>query len=285
MAMVIKNNAAAQAALGELKKNNDKIGKDLKKVASGMKINGAADDASGYSISERMRTQLRGLTQDNANAQNASSLLKTADGAISSTVDPLKTMKEKAINAANDTNTDADRATIQKEIDQSIDQLEDNANVTFNNKTLFDGSVDVGDDVKQVIVKGLNSEWIDSSLQLVKDTYGISFNDDTASVKDIKLNFETGTGSALASVGTASLGGVTKELTLNISMDYYSDLVKTDPNGLAKGGYLDRTLSHEFTHAVMASNIRDFGSIQRRFCHLGRCESRIQGRFCKSWQC
>ncbi|MGN0938890.1 MAG: flagellin, partial [Selenomonas sp.] len=127
MAMVIKNNAAAQAALGELKKNNDKLGKDLKKVASGMKINGAADDASGYSISERMRTQLRGLTQDNANAQNASSLLKTADGAISSTVDLLKTMKEKAINAANDTNTDNDRATIQKEIDQSIDQLEDNA--------------------------------------------------------------------------------------------------------------------------------------------------------------
>ena len=125
MAMVIKNNAAAQAALGELKKNNDKLGKDLKKVASGMKINGAADDASGYSISERMRTQLRGLTQDNANAQNASSLLKTADGAISSTVDFLKTMKEKAINAANDTNTDADRATIQKEIDQSIDQLEE----------------------------------------------------------------------------------------------------------------------------------------------------------------
>lgn len=164
MAMVIKNNAAAQAALGELKKNNDKLGKDLKKVANGMKINGAGDDASGYSISERMRVQLRGLNQDNANAQNASSLLKTADGAISSTVDLLKTMKEKAINAANDTNTDNDRATIQKEIDQSIDQLEDNANVTFNNKTLFDGSVDVGDDVKQVIVKGLNSEWIDSSL-------------------------------------------------------------------------------------------------------------------------
>ena len=173
MAMVIKNNAAAQAALGELKKNNDKLGKDLKKVASGMKINGAADDASGYSISERMRVQLRGLNQDNANAQNASSLLKTADGAISSTVDLLKTMKEKAINAANDTNTDNDRATIQKEIDQSIDQLEDNANVTFNNKILFDGSADVATDVKQTIVKGLNSEWIDASLQLIKDTYGI----------------------------------------------------------------------------------------------------------------
>ena len=175
MAMAIKNNMAAQSALGELKKNNDKLGKDLKKVSTGMKINGAGDDASGYSISERMRVQLRGLNQDNQNAQNATSLLKTADGAISSTVDLLKTMKEKAINAANDTNTDTDRATIQKEINQSIDQLEDNANVTFNNKTLFDGSADVATDVKQTIVKALNSEWIDSSLQLIKDSYGIAF--------------------------------------------------------------------------------------------------------------
>lgn len=267
MAMVIKNNAAAQAALGELKKNNDKLSNDLKKVASGMKINGARDDASGYSISERMRVQLRGLEQDNANAQNATSLLKTADGAISSTVDLLKTMKEKAINAANDTNTDLDRATIQKEINQSIDQLEDNANVTFNNKILFDGSVGAGDDVKQVIVKGLNSEWMESSLQLIKDTYGISFTDDTASVRDIKLNFTTGTGSALASVSYTAPGGVTDELNLNISMDYYADLVKTDPSGWAPptssaaGSYLDRTLAHEFTHAVMASNIRNMDSL------------------------
>lgn len=142
MAMVIKNNLAAQSTLGELRRNNDKLGKDLKKVSTGMKITSAADDASGFAISERMRVQLRGLDQDNANAQNATSLLKTADGAIRSTLDLLKTMKEKAINAANDTNTDVDRATIQKELDQSIDQLDDNANVTFNGKTLFDGAAD-----------------------------------------------------------------------------------------------------------------------------------------------
>ena len=259
MAMVIKNNAAAQAALGELKKNNDKLGKDLKKVASGMKINGAADDASGYSISERMRTQLRGLTQDNANAQNASSLLKTADGAISSTVDLLKTMKEKAINAANDTNTDNDRATIQKEIDQSIDQLEDNANVTFNNKTLFDGSADVATDVKQTIVKGLNSEWIDSSLQLIKDTYGISFNDDTATPRDMVLKFVNTGGNDLASVSwTPDSNGFAHDLTLNVNMDYYADLVQNDPNGgsASTSAVLDRTIAHEFTHAVMAANIQ-----------------------------
>jgi len=66
--------------------------------------------------------------------------MKVAEGAVSSTVDILKTLKEKVINAANDTNTDSDRATIQKELDQSIDQINDNANVTFNGKYLVDGS-------------------------------------------------------------------------------------------------------------------------------------------------
>jgi flagellin len=67
-------------------------------------------------------------------------MMKVAEGAVSSTVEILKTLKEKVINAANDTNTDEDRATIQKELDQSIDQINDNANVTFNGKYLVDGS-------------------------------------------------------------------------------------------------------------------------------------------------
>jgi flagellin len=116
------------------------LAKSLAKVSSGMKINGAADDASGYAISERMRVQIRGLDQANSNTQNGNSMMKVAEGAVSSTVDILKTLKEKVINAANDTNTDSDRKTIQKELDQSIDQINDNANVTFNGKYLVDGS-------------------------------------------------------------------------------------------------------------------------------------------------
>lgn len=140
MAMVVKNNLGAKNTLNELDKNNKAAAKDLKKLASGMRINSAADDASGYSISERMDVQVRSLDQDTANTQNGTSLLKTAEGAVSATVDILKTLKEKAINAANDTNTDADRATIQKEVDQALDQIDDNANVTFNGTTLIDGT-------------------------------------------------------------------------------------------------------------------------------------------------
>lgn len=140
MAMVVKNNMSALSTLNTLNKNTNALSKSLQKVSSGMKINNAADDASGYAISERMRVQIRSLDQANSNAQNGSSMMKVAEGAVSSTVDILKTLKEKAVNAANDTNTDADRATIQKELDQSIDQINDNANVTFNGQYLVDGS-------------------------------------------------------------------------------------------------------------------------------------------------
>lgn len=140
MAMVVKNNMTAVNTLNILNKNSSALSKSLQKVSSGMKINSAADDASGYAISERMRVQIRSLDQANQNTQNGSSMMKVAEGAVSSTVEILKTLKEKAINAANDSNTDSDRQTIQKELDQSIDQINDNANVTFNGKYLVDGS-------------------------------------------------------------------------------------------------------------------------------------------------
>jgi flagellin len=140
MAMVVKNNIDALNTLNTLNKNSEALTSDLAKVSSGLKINGAADDASGYAISERMRTQIRSLEQDNVNAQNGSSMIKVAEGALQSSVEVLRTMKERALNAANDTNTDDDRATIQKELDQSIDQLDENALVTYNGQFLIDGS-------------------------------------------------------------------------------------------------------------------------------------------------
>lgn len=140
MAMVVKNNIGAKNTLNELDKNNKAAAKDLKKLASGMRINSAADDASGYAIADRMDVQIRSLEQDNQNSQNGSAMLKTAEGAISSTVDILRTLKEKVINAANDTNTDADRATIQKELNQAVEQIDENSNVTYNGKRLIDGS-------------------------------------------------------------------------------------------------------------------------------------------------
>lgn len=138
--MVVKTNMSAVRTLNTLNQNSTALQKSLTKVASGMKINGAQDDASGYAISERMRVRIRSLDQANQNSQNDSALMKTAEGAVSNTIEILKALKEKAINAANDSNTEEDRQTIQKEVDQFIDQIDDNALVQFNGKYLVEGS-------------------------------------------------------------------------------------------------------------------------------------------------
>ena len=140
MAMTIKNNMQAKRTLNELDRNAKAMQKNLSKVSSGLKIRSAEDDASGYAISERMDVQINSLDQANQNAQNGGALLKTAEGAMQNTVDALRTLKEKAIDSANDTNTNEDRATMQKEFDQLVDQVDDNALTTYNGKVLVDGS-------------------------------------------------------------------------------------------------------------------------------------------------
>ena len=213
MAMVVKNNLQAKNTLNQLEKNEKAKGKNLKSLASGMKINSAGDDASGLSISERMEVQIRGLDQDNDNAQTGANMLKTAEGAVSSTVDILRTLKEKAINAANDTNTDADRATIQKEFDQAIDQIDENANMTYNGQTLVDGSKEhavpkPGTYTSMTNESLANGTQIDTQLVDLKDGDGISLeieSTDTMTVSYV-MNGKTYTGSCL--VGTTDIGGV-----------------------------------------------------------------------------
>ena len=138
--MVVKNNMSAVNTLNVLNRNANELTKSLRKVSSGMRINSAGDDASGYAIGERMAVQMRSLDQDNRNAQNGNSMLKVAEGAVANTVEIISTLKEKVLNAANDTNTDSDRAQIQKELDQMVDQIDDNANVTYNGMYMIDGS-------------------------------------------------------------------------------------------------------------------------------------------------
>ncbi|MCI7079247.1 MAG: hypothetical protein MR949_09835 [Veillonellaceae bacterium] len=215
MAMVVKNNMSALSTLNTLNKNTNALSKSLKKVSSGMKINSAADDASGYAISERMRVQIRSLDQANSNAQNGGSMMKVAEGAVSSTVEILKTLKEKAVNAANDTNTDADRQTIQKELDQSIDQINDNANVTFNGQYLVDGSKNSATEAtctaltNQSLAEDTNSGTV---LTALKARNGDSLNiqsTDTITVSWVK-DGKTYTGST--KVGSQNLDAALKQI-------------------------------------------------------------------------
>lgn len=262
MALVIKNNMLAKRSLNVLNENSTALAKSIKKVATGMKINSAADGVSEYGISEGMRVQIRSLDQANANAQNARSLLNVADGAISNTVDILRTMKEKAINSANDTNTDSDRALIQKELDQLIDQVNDNSRVTFNGKYLFTGEMDKTFTPEQTIVAALHSEWLANSLDMIERATGLSFEKGDPYVDEMEVLFEDKPSSgALAYVTSYMAGGKTTKLTMTVNMGYYKDLVEGDVNGAsgsAGAAYLDRTIAHEMTHAVMSANIESF---------------------------
>lgn len=108
-----------------------------------MNINKKPNDCKDKTeiMNELSDTELNNVVggQANYNAQNGRSMMKVAEGAVSSTVEILRTLKEKTINAENDTNTDVDRAAIQKEIDASVHQIDDNALLTFNGKYLGNG--------------------------------------------------------------------------------------------------------------------------------------------------
>lgn len=140
MAYVIEHNMAALQAYNTLNKNDKSLAKDLKKISTGMKINSAADGVSEYSIGEKMKTRLRALDQDIINVSNGDTMLEVALGGVDNIVSLLRGLKEKALNAANDSNTDEDRAIIQKEVDTSLDTIDEIANTTnYNGRLLLRG--------------------------------------------------------------------------------------------------------------------------------------------------
>lgn len=138
--MYVNNFVMSTSILNTLNYHQTQASKHLLNISTGLKIRSVADDPSGWAIGQRMDVRIRSLDAANGNAQRMKSLLKVADGGISSTVDILKKLKEKAIEAANDTATDSDRQTIQKLFDQYVDQIDDNAYVDYNGKNLLDGS-------------------------------------------------------------------------------------------------------------------------------------------------
>ena len=140
MSEVIRTNMSALRTYNLLNTNQSHAQKHMLKVSTGLKLNSAKDDASVYSISERMRVRIRALDQAHQNTQNGSSMIKTAEGAVSNILETLRTLKEKAIDAANDSNTDEDRRIMQKEFNQFVDQIDDDALVQFNSMYLIDNS-------------------------------------------------------------------------------------------------------------------------------------------------
>lgn len=141
--MKINHNISAIIANNHLQRTNSALDKSIQKLTSGYRINRAADDAAGMAISQKMKTQIRGLDQASRNASDGISVIQTAEGALTEVEAMLQRMRELSVQAANGTNTAEDREAIQAEIDQLSQEIDRIAETTeFNTKTLLDGNVD-----------------------------------------------------------------------------------------------------------------------------------------------
>ena len=139
--MIVQHNLTAMNSNRMLGLTASSQAKSTEKLSSGYKINRAADDAAGLAISEKMRRQIRGLTQASENASDGISCVQTAEGALAEVHDMLQRMNELAVQAANGTNMSTDRGYLQSEVQALKDEIDRIAeSVTFNEQKLLDGS-------------------------------------------------------------------------------------------------------------------------------------------------
>lgn len=193
--MRINNNLMAINTHRQLGITNTASSKSMEKLSSGFRINRAGDDAAGLAISEKMRGQIRGLTQASRNAQDTISLIQTAEGALTESHAILQRMRELAVQAANDTNTDSDRKELQNEVKQLISELDRIGNTTeFNTKKLLDGSAK---GVKEAVDGSMRIN-NNSALTLDVSATALATIKDSALVDGaymiIKVDHKTGTG-------------------------------------------------------------------------------------------
>ena len=159
MAIVVNTNTGSLNAQRNLVKSQNALGKSMARLASGLRINSAKDDAAGLAISNRMTSQVRGLNQAVRNANDGISLAQTAEGALNETTNILQRMRELAVQSANGTNTTSDRTSINAEFSQLQSEIDRIAtNTKFNGKTLLSGTFSstgmkfqVGADANQTI--------------------------------------------------------------------------------------------------------------------------------------
>lgn len=150
--MRINTNLNAMTALNSATKNTALAGSSMEKLSSGLKINKAADNATGLAISEKMRSQIRGLDQASQNTQDGISVVQTAEGAIEEVGNIVQRMRELAVQGANETNTGSDRAKISEELTQLHEEIDRIAESTqFNGKDLLNGTNTVRTEVEHTV--------------------------------------------------------------------------------------------------------------------------------------
>ncbi|MFC0269831.1 flagellin N-terminal helical domain-containing protein, partial [Kushneria aurantia] len=206
MAMTVNTNVLSLTAQQNLSRSQDLLGNAIERLSSGKRINGAADDAAGQAIANRMSSQITGLNQASRNANDGISLAQTAEGALNQVNDNLQRIRELTVQSQNDTNSADDLQSIQEEIGARLQEINRVAEQTeFNGKALLDGSagtisIQVGADDNQTI--SLNMEDIRLE-QLGVSNFSVA-TDRAATATDLVAAAAGTTGSSITVGGTTN---------------------------------------------------------------------------------
>ena len=215
--MIVQHNMAALNTNRQLGATNTSLAKSTEKLSSGYRINRAGDDAAGLSISEKMRGQIRGLEQGSTNAQDGISLIQTAEGALNEVHSILQRMRELTVQAANDTNVEADRDAIAKEQTALVEEITRIGEQTqFNTMNLLDG--DFQDKYLQVGANGEQSISIAID-SMTADGLGVDGAADAMSSYDDATAFIETVDTAITAVSTqrSDLGAIQNRLEHTIA--------------------------------------------------------------------
>ena len=199
----IKTNVSALFASRLLTQTSAALNKSIERLSSGLRINRAADDAAGFGVSERMRTQVNGLEQSKRNAQDAISLIQVAEGGLSQISDMLQRLRTLAVQASNDTNTTVDRRVVQTEVNQLIAEVGRQASATsFNGRILLNGTFASGTGSLVFQVGANQGERLAVNIASISIT-GLALG-----------NLQTGDTAALTSGGVITQAGAESAITL-----------------------------------------------------------------------
>lgn len=241
--MIVQHNITAMNANRMLGITTGAQAKSTEKLSSGYKINRAADDAAGLAISEKMRRQIRGLTQASANAQDGISAVQTAEGALTEVHDMLQRMNELAIKASNGTMSESDRSNIQDEIDQLVTEIDRVAETTkFNETYLLKGNGDKSATVKAEATIGATTQEasviaakgniykgaVESTLAVdTVDTATITYKDAEGKNRTKDVEFKAGVNDAATAKNLADAIAADKDLgrIFNAFVDEKGELV------------------------------------------------------------
>ena len=227
--MVVQHNLQAMNSNRMLNVNTASQAKSTEKLSSGYKINRAADDAAGLAISEKMRRQVRGLTQASANAEDGISCVQTAEGALNEVHDMLQRINELAVKGENGTLTTADRGYIASEVQQLMSEIDRvQCTTTFNEQKLLNGDfsegvgLQVGAEANQHIAISINKMSVDKIFSKYTNGAGTEATDGYSAIatKFYGLNKDN---PQVTSTDFASLNQITKA-ALNVVSKQRSDL-------------------------------------------------------------